>query len=438
MLWVAEYGRLYKGTSNKNLDAGDVELDGDDFEALCSLVDTSAGEELNPIFRHSIIHGRECLSATQHVGVVRTESGCQFEILPKLTKQMDPDRAREILVKMLVELPDSPLNEGVLADLRAYEMPLFELLIRQFLDHVGDIVRKGIARSYIQRQDDLLFLRGKLRISENIKRNATARNRFSCEFDEFEMNWPINRLIKGALEIVSRMTQDADNQQRCREFLFWFDPVPATTDPAGDFRLVRNERLIQHYQPAMPICRLILEGLNPLATSGDHRVLSMFFDMNKVFENYVAVKLREQFPQWRQRTQTSEYSLVENHAGRKMFRMQPDLEFVQGNRRVVADTKWKLLEPINGKANYGISQSDVYQMFAYAQKYLATQERKRILLIYPRHDEFQNPLSPFWFKEEPHEVLYVLPFDLEADKLIVPENFFLYDSDVVEARNLVA
>ena len=70
---------------------------------------------------------------------------------------------------MLIELAESPFKEGTVADLRAHEMPLFEILMRQFLEHVGDIVRKGIARTYVDLQDNVVFLRGKLQLAEHIR-----------------------------------------------------------------------------------------------------------------------------------------------------------------------------------------------------------------------------------------------------------------------------
>ena len=333
--------------------------------------------------------------------------------------------AREMLIKMLIELRDSPFKEGTVADLRAHEMPLFEILIRQFLDHVGDIVRKGIARTYVSRRDNLVFLRGKLRLAEHIRYNAFDQSRLYCEFDEYEIDRPVNRLIKGALKIVSRLARDATNQQRCREFLFWFDQVSGTKDSKMDFRTVQKDRMIQHYELAMPTCRLILEDLNPLTQEGDRRALSPLFPMNQVFEDYASVKLRQKFKNWQVSTQINGQTLVDRHRGKKIFRLIPDLEFRRGKERVLADTKWKLLDQNAESEKYGISQADIYQLFAYSQKYLSTQSPRRVILIFPSTDTFNQPLEPFWF-EKKKDVLYVLPYDLAEDRLITPENFFLY------------
>ena len=46
------------------------------------------------------------------------------------------------------------------------------------------------------------------------------------------------------------------------------------------------------------------------------------------------------------------------------------------------DTKWKRLFNDRRK-NYGISQSDMYQMFAYSKKY----DAKHVWVLYPKTDE---------------------------------------------------
>jgi len=54
-------------------------------------------------------------------------------------------------------------------------------------------------------------------------------------------------------------------------------------------------------------------------------------------------------------------------------------------RKIIIDTKWKLLknEP---RKNYGISQSDMYQMYAFAKKF----NTKEIVLIYPKTEIFSG------------------------------------------------
>jgi 5-methylcytosine-specific restriction enzyme subunit McrC len=292
VLSVAEYGRIFKSDADLSLDDGNLRLTAEHFGSLLTILDNEDEDapDYSRVLTYLRPRGQEQLRVQNYVGVVRLDDGVQIEVLPKISKNLDRRSARRLLIKMLVELVDSPFFEGTAADLEAHDMPIFELILRCYLEQVTTI-GKGIARTYVTKQDNLVFLRGKLQMAEHIRRNSYNATRVYCEFDEYDADRPINRLIKGALSIVSKLSRDATNQQRCRELLFWFDGVPATVDPRTDLQRMQRDRLIQHYAPAMPLCKLILFGLNPLTQQGENQVISMLFPMETVFEAYVAAKL---------------------------------------------------------------------------------------------------------------------------------------------------
>ena len=391
-------------------------LSAEDFNDVLSLLEEEPVHELKPVFKFSRTNGVDTLTAQNFVGVIQTPSGNQIEILPKTSVSTSEERARNTLIKMLVELRDSPFHEGVVANLYAHNMPLFELIIGQFLKHVGNIVRKGIARKYVDHEGNLVFLRGKLQLREHIKRNMIDQSRFYCEYDEYERNRPVNRLIKGALHVCMKVSRNTTNRQLCREYLFWFDQVPITKNYKSDFRAIKQDRFVNHYQKALPLCRLILARLNPLTKQGQNQCISVLFDMNRVFENYVASKLRTKITRWNLKTQVSQQYLVERYRDKPIFRLIPDLEFSRGDFRVIADTKWKLID--ENKSSYNIKPTDLCQMFTYLKKYLAFQTVKVVVLVYPATDNFKRALKPFWFDRQQTEVLMVVPYDLQSDELI--------------------
>ncbi len=70
---------------------------------------------------------------------------------------------------------------------------------------------------------------------------------------------------------------------------------------------------------------------------------------------------------------------------RKRFALKPDIVMRHEERVVVLDTKWKQL--INNEhKNYGISQVDMYQMYAYSKKYKTSE----IWLLYPINNEMKD------------------------------------------------
>lgn len=65
------------------------------------------------------------------------------------------------------------------------------------------------------------------------------------------------------------------------------------------------------------------------------------------------------------------------------FFLRPDIVVTfEDGHQIIMDTKWKQL--INDeRKNYGISQADMYQMFAYSKKY----NTPDIWLLYPKTEE---------------------------------------------------
>lgn len=66
-----------------------------------------------------------------------------------------------------------------------------------------------------------------------------------------------------------------------------------------------------------------------------------------------------------------------------------------------------------GRSDYGLSQEDFCQLFAYGHKYLGGQGD--LLLIYPRSKSFSRVLPPFAFSDD--LTLWVVPFDLDEEVL---------------------
>ena len=66
--------------------------------------------------------------------------------------------------------------------------------------------------------------------------------------------------------------------------------------------------------------------------------------------------------------------------------MKPDIVIKNQvlGRVFVMDTKWKVLS--DAKANYGISQADMYQMYAYQKKYTS----ENVTLLYPLTEEVEQ------------------------------------------------
>lgn len=411
---VFEFGYLVSETDRGKID--DVTyIHHADFAYLEQRCLTEDNTGFYRIMQPRIKNGCKVLQVKNYVGVIFVPSGQHIEVLPKTgITDRDYDKARKTLLVMLQSLREFRHIQLESAGIDTLKLPLLEVFIRRFLTTVNQVVKRGLRSDYVAQQENLTTKRGKLNVGMQIKHNFVHKQRFYCEFDEYLHNRPINRLIKTAMLQIQRYSRDAHNQKLLRELLFYFDDVPVCVDTNVDFSKLKLDRGMNYYQPALAWTRLILNDLSPISMKGKAQAPSLLFPMEAVFESYVAYVLRKRLQQdYHLRTQARGEYLV-SHNKKDMFLLKPDLMIEQaGNPICVLDTKWKRINGNDSEHNYGLSQSDFYQMFAYGQKYLGG--KGELVLVYPATEIFNQPISSN-FEFEKELTLKVVPFVIDHNR----------------------
>ena len=344
------------------------------------------------------------LQAQNYVGIIQTKSGDSLEILPKIhdndngSNKGAVENSKRILLRMLKTLKNHPFKNINIANLKSLNLPLLEIFISMFLDEVSKLVKIGIKSDYVELEDNLKFLKGKLKISEQIRKNIVHKERFYVCYQEFSIDRAENRLIKSTLEFLYRRSKSSRNQRLIREYLFIFDEISSSSDINADFSRLKLNRQTKHYEQALLWSKIFLQNKSFSPYRGSDVAFALLFDMNTLFESYVGNFIKKSFPGTI--LQHSEKHLVENP---KSFRLRPDI-FLED--KFIADTKWKIV-----KSRDDISQADLYQLYAYGKKYNCG----RLYLIYPKIDGVKQESMGFKYDDEMRlEILY---FDLEKDEI---------------------
>lgn len=353
---------------------------------------------LKPSYKNGL---GETLQANSYVGTIQTKDGTTIEILPKV-RNLDEQSSKKLLIKMLKTLKKSPFKNFNMANLKSSKMPLLEIFIIMFLDELAKLIQNGIKSDYITKEENLKFLKGKIKINEQIKQNYIHKERFFVEFQEFLSNRIENRLIKTTLEFLYKKSKTNKNQQRIREFLFVFDEIQKSHNIKGDFSKVKVNRQMKDYEQVLLWCRTFLLENSFSPYKGRDIAFALLFDMNLLFESYVGYYLKKKGLNIS--LQDKGKYLVEEP---NKFALRPDI-VINEEEQLIADTKWKII-----KDEKDISQQDMYQLYAYGTKYT---DCKKLYLIYP-YDNNNLNLRYLYQKEETNRlVLNVLFFDLSKDE----------------------
>jgi len=399
------------------------------------LKEAAGTEQHKPLVRPIKRFGHTGLQVLNYVGVITTPCGWQIEIVPKIDKysvksddrveqEREAEQSRTKLIQMLSRIGIIKFRDFNNASLKVFNKPLPEVLIQQFLNDVRQLIKRGIRNDYVAVREETNYLKGRLDVASQIRQPIDKRHLFQIEHDEFLPDRAENRLIHSALIKVTKITKNAANKRLANELLFVFNEIPHSLNYSLDFsRWLSNDRSIVYYQPVKPWCELILNGQSPFSLAGSQQGLSFLFPMNVLFEKYVALMLRKQLSAGYQlKEQAASKYLIESHENNRIFQLKPDLLIYSdtGNKSIL-DCKWKLISSDKRDENYGISSGDMYQLYAYGQKYL--EGKGDMFLIYPESNKFTKPLTSFDFNGALK--LWVVPFMWADDTVNMSEEHCL-------------
>lgn len=394
LLEVKEYDSI-----TGNVDYKDDEkykyLDQKAFADLIEFIHEYAGDEENAdaLDFMRIAYKRnvgDIVTIKNYVGLIQMKNGYQIQILPKVSfgdGAEDPGnkRTKKIFLKMLRSMKDFPSKVFNDASLKVDQMNLYEIFINMYLQEVRQLVKRGIKSAYVTQEDNLKYYKGKLLINQQIRTNLAHRERFYVTYDEFHPNRAENRLVKATLLKLQKLTSSAENAKEINKLLTALEMVEPSLNYQKDFSRVEIDRNTKDYEMLMQWSKVFLMNKSFTTFSGDSTSRALLFPMESVYESYVAQQIRKIFcpDGWEVSSQDKgHYLFVEP---KRQFALRPDIVLEMDGRTVIMDTKWKSLVD-NERINYGISQADMYQMYAYSKKY----KTPEIWLLYPVNDDMRD------------------------------------------------
>ncbi len=360
------------------------------------------------------------LYAQNYVGIIETHKGTVLEILPKVDFVKDEDeektKTKECFFEMLRDWRGfkslAQFNLSHINAVRRFNM--LEVFVHLFLNNLVLLTQRGLARHYQSEEDNQPYLRGRILFPQHIRENVANRARFYVGYDEFSANRPANRLIHSTIHKLMGSVRQPRNQQLLHQLRISFSDIPQSSHFESDWVQHRDrvDRSMQHYDEVMQWVGLFLFGHGLTTFVGKYVNQTLLFPMWEVFEDFVSASFRRYqkvFFVYKQRPQKSLASID----GKGVFYMKPDISLMSGNKtEFILDTKWKRINGAVSDPKHGISQADMYQLFAYGKKYGC----KQVALVYPKTEQFREMLR---YKFDEELSLSCFPFDVNKPKCSV-------------------
>ncbi|HNW71964.1 MAG TPA: hypothetical protein PKK70_03530 [Candidatus Paceibacterota bacterium] len=369
---------------------------------------------INPICKIFQYNGEYCVSTFQYVGEFELKSGAntlKIKILPR-------DLVNDEGFKLMVETVFNISSIGDISGVRS-ENSFLLLYYLAFIKRVKEVLKRGVYREYVEKEENLSYLKERLIIPEHIRQNYFNKHKLFCNYTEFSPENLINQIIIGTLTHIGKSKFSGNHLlmkgiKEIKNVFEDFEQEKALKPTIAKIELIKYNRQNQRYKEIMIFCKNIIQNQSGSFGSGDTKYSAFYLDMNLLFEQFVGKLLQDQkldelinkdnkcklrnSNNWNVELQNDSICLDKEG----ILGIKPDILIKNHSEYIaVADTKYKRLNT-NEFLNFGISNNDIYQVMAYAQKF----KTNSMYLVYPKPKDLNWKL--------PYKI-----FNIDNKKLIV-------------------
>jgi 5-methylcytosine-specific restriction enzyme subunit McrC len=284
--------------------------------------------------------------------------------------------------------------------LRGADASLLDFIVELLSSATDRILAAGLRADYVEREDDLRALRGRLLADRQELERFGLYDRILCRYDEHEHDIPDNQLLALALAHGSRIATLPRVRRRARALAAVLEDVcdPRTLDIALGPEAFTYNRQNEHYRAAHLLSWMVLQeqGLDEALGTGQAQVRSFLIDMNTLFEKFLerALRIALQPVDVRVAAQRSDSIFWRPDLRARYARVRPDLLLQRDSRphaRVPLDAKYKRYD------NAKVDVDDLTQVFLYAYAYRdpeAIGTPPRALLVHPSETPGEPRVTP--------------------------------------------
>lgn len=220
---------------------------------------------------------------------------------------------------------------------------LHDLLAAILVHGLNRQIKQGLYRDYALRNEELAGVRGRIDVADSLKRLSFTQGRLACEFDEFTIDTPHNRILKSTIKVLLRHGEVGRDQKVALRRIVPYLDAAADIEP----RAFRWDQLTIHrnnatYRLLLGICDLIMRGLLPSTQSGDYKLAQWLPDeyLHQLFENFVRAYYKYHRPDLSPHSAQIKWDLSPGEFSDLLPVMETDIFLTDGDRTLIIDTKY--------------------------------------------------------------------------------------------------
>lgn len=295
----------------------------------------------------------------------------------------------------------------------------FDILGKMFLNELQVISKRGFYKSYLVKEENLKFFKGKLIINENIKNAISKNTHFYCSYRDLTFNNLENQILLRTITLLIPLIRF--NEKTKKELLRYENLLKDTISLVNlvpeDCNKIQYSRLNEYYNTIIQFSKVILQNYFIRSSlKGESRGFNFIVNMNKVYEDFISTIIEEIVVEEEELKEfiVERQEIFNNLVKERKIITRPDIILRKKGPKddypIIIDTKYKMDR----------SNADYYQVIAYA---LAIPTAKACFLIYPESEKnLEDILTIDTFDLEnkrPEIKIYSINIDIDINENVV-------------------
>lgn len=274
---------------------------------------------------------------------------------------------------------------------------MYDLFAAILAKGIGIQLKQGLYREYINRQEELLVMRGKINMPRTIKNRLAHERVLTCDFDELSENNLFNQIIKTMVMLLLRNAKvKAEYKDDLKKKMLFFSNVDTLEPMSIRWSSIRFQRNNQTYRMLISICQLIIEGMLIATDAGDYRLASFIDEqrMCRLYEKFILEYYSRHYPELRVSASQIPWS-VDDGIRTMLPVMQSDIHLQKDNTVLIIDAKYYSHTTQTQYAKHTLHSNNMYQIFTYVKNrdYEFGEDEHNVsgMLLYAKTEEEIQP-----------------------------------------------
>lgn len=274
---------------------------------------------------------------------------------------------------------------------------MYDLLAAILAKGIGIQLKQGLYKEYINRQEKLPVMRGKINMPGTI-RNCLAHERvLTCDFDELSENNLFNQIVKTTVILLLRNAKvKSEYKDDLKKKLLFFSNVDILEPTSIKWSAIRFQRNNQTYRMLISICQLIIEGMLITTDTGDYRLASFIDEqrMCRLYEKFILEYYSRHYTELTVSASQIPWS-VDDGVRTMLPVMQTDIHLQKDNTVLIIDAKYYTHTTQMQFDKHTLHSNNMYQIFTYVKNrdYEFGMEEHKVsgMLLYAKTEEEIQP-----------------------------------------------